>query len=209
MKSYNIYLIRHGSTQANDTGMYIGSTDVNLSQKGKESLRFFKKTYFYPQAELYYTSPLVRCVETAKILYPTSNPIVVNGLAECNFGLWEGRTADELSHIPMFRDYICGKSGVTPPQGESNNDFISRISSTFETIVNTMMYAGKTSAVIVTHAGVISALLTIYALPRGSFYDWIAEPGQGFSVRATPSLWSRDKIVEVFSRVPFSEMDNL
>ncbi len=203
MKNYSIYLIRHGSTDANETGQYIGSTDMPLSHKGKENLRYFKKKYSYPQAELYYTSPLVRCVETTKILYPKSSPIVINGLAECDFGMWEGHTAQELSHIPMFRDYVSGKSNISPPNGESSKDFTFRIASTFETIVNTMMQTGKTSVVIVTHGGVISTLLALYALPRGSFYDWIAEPGQGFSVRTIPSLWSRDRVVEVFSRIPF------
>ena len=39
MKSYQIHLIRHGMTQANLQGRYIGSTDVPLSQEGIEQLK--------------------------------------------------------------------------------------------------------------------------------------------------------------------------
>lgn len=33
MKGYHIYLIRHGSTVANENGTYIGHTDYSLSKK--------------------------------------------------------------------------------------------------------------------------------------------------------------------------------
>lgn len=203
MKSYTIYFLRHGITEASNTGQYIGSTDLPLTEKGKQSLLHFRKTYNYPKANLYYTSPLIRCVETMKILYPQSNPTVINGLAECDFGMWEGRTAKELSHIPMFQDFISGKNNVSPPKGESSHDFVMRIASTFETIVNMMLKSGQESSVIVTHAGVIGTLLSLYGLPRAMSHEWLCEPGHGFAVRIMPSLWSRDKVVEVFSRVPF------
>ena len=38
MKGYRISLIRHGRTEANDKGIYIGRTDYPLSQKGISEL---------------------------------------------------------------------------------------------------------------------------------------------------------------------------
>ena len=38
MKSYQINFIRHGQTEANLQGAYIGVTDVHLSPKGREQL---------------------------------------------------------------------------------------------------------------------------------------------------------------------------
>lgn len=208
MKSYTIYFIRHGITESSNTGQYIGSTDLPLTDKGKQSLFHFRKTYDYPQAKLYYTSPLMRCTETLKILYPQSKPIVINGLAECDFGMWEGRTVQELAHIPMFKDFISGKNNISPPKGESSQDFVKRIASTFETIVNMMLQSGQESAVIVTHAGVIGTLLALYGLPKAMSHEWLTEPGHGFAVRIMPSLWSKNKIIEIFSRIPFSNVSN-
>ena len=42
MKGYHIYLIRHGSTAANENGTYIGHTDYSLSEKGIEELNLKK-----------------------------------------------------------------------------------------------------------------------------------------------------------------------
>ena len=39
MKSYTIHLIRHGISQGNLLGQYIGVTDSPLSEEGKEQLK--------------------------------------------------------------------------------------------------------------------------------------------------------------------------
>ena len=38
MKNYKIHLIRHGMTEANETGLYIGTTDLPLSPAGLRDL---------------------------------------------------------------------------------------------------------------------------------------------------------------------------
>ena len=38
-----IYLIRHGRTEANEKWLYCGSTDLSLSEKGREELAGFYK----------------------------------------------------------------------------------------------------------------------------------------------------------------------
>jgi hypothetical protein len=37
-----VYLIRHGKTEANEKWLYCGSTDLPLSQKGREELTEIK-----------------------------------------------------------------------------------------------------------------------------------------------------------------------
>ena len=80
MKSYTIHLIRHGITKGNLLGQYIGITDSPLSQQGIEQLLQKKEAGGYPQAQAYYTSPLSRCVDTLKLLYPDVHPTVVEDL---------------------------------------------------------------------------------------------------------------------------------
>ena len=63
-----IIFIRHGQTKGNEEKRYIGRTDESLSQKGIEEI----KNRLYPDADTVWVSPMKRCVETAKIIYPDS-----------------------------------------------------------------------------------------------------------------------------------------
>ena len=202
MKSYVIHLIRHGITSANLNGEYAGVTDVPICELGREKLRELKNNYKYPKVEVYYSSPLSRCRETCKIIYPEASPIIVDGLKECDFGDWEGKKAKDLSEYETFREWLKSGQKLAPPNGESGVEFGKRICASFEGIVNELLKKGTTSAAIFAHGGVIMTLLSIYGLPKKDSYSWIVSNGCGYSLRVTPSLWMRDKIVEIFSEVP-------
>ena len=64
-----IYLIRHGQTPGNKLKPYIGTTDEQLSQEGRE----FLEKLSYPMPESLYVSPLLRCVETAEFFFRKKN----------------------------------------------------------------------------------------------------------------------------------------
>ena len=70
MKTYKIHLIRHGQTEANAKGLYIGMTDLPLSPEGLAELLTLKREYTYPGAARFFTSPLTRCKQTLEVLYP-------------------------------------------------------------------------------------------------------------------------------------------
>ena len=53
MKSYTIHLIRHGISQGNLLGQYIGVTDSPLSKEGKEQLKQLAEQNSYPYAQAY------------------------------------------------------------------------------------------------------------------------------------------------------------
>ena len=202
MKSYVIHFIRHGSIDETLSGKYIGTTDVPLSDKGKTALRKLDYDYSYPGAQALFTSPLKRCTQTAQLLYPDIKPLVIANLSECNFGEWEGKTADELKNDEDFQKWLAGDNGVKPPRGESNADFVRRICLMFESIVEGLMKTGVTESVIITHGGVIMTLLAVYGLPQAKPFEWTMDNGFGYSVRVTPMLWQRGKVCEVFQKVP-------
>lgn len=104
MKSYIIHFLRHGSIDETLSGKYIGTTDVPLSDKGKTELRKLDYEYRYPGCQAVFTSPLKRCTQTCKILYPEQNPLVIANLSECNFGEWEGKTANDLNEDEDFKN---------------------------------------------------------------------------------------------------------
>lgn len=205
MKSYVIHFIRHGSIDETLSGKYIGTTDVSLSDKGKMSLKKLNFDYVYPQVPVVFTSPLKRCTQTCKILFPNIKPLVIDALSECNFGEWEGKTAEELKTDPDFEKWLAGNNSVKPPRGESNDDFVRRICKMFESIVEGLMKTGTTECAIITHGGVIMTLLAVYGLPQAKPFEWTMDNGFGYSLRVTPMLWQRDKVCEVFSALPYEK----
>ena len=71
MKNYRLYLVRHGVTQGNLDGIYMGSgTDQPLCAQGAAQLRALAARFPYPKAETVFSSPMRRAVETAELLFP-------------------------------------------------------------------------------------------------------------------------------------------
>ena len=207
MQSYIIHFIRHGSIDETLSGKYIGTTDAALSDEGKTMLRKLNSEYFYPRPKVVFTSPLKRCTQTCKILFPELKPLVIDALSECNFGEWEGKTADELKSNPDFEKWLAGDNSVKPPRGESNADFVRRICNMFDSIVEGLMKTGTTEAAIVTHGGVIMTLLAVYGLPQAKPFEWTMDNGFGYSLRVTPMLWQRDKVCEVYALAPYEKTE--
>ena len=208
MKSYVIHLIRHGAIDETLSGKYIGTTDPHLSDKGKMALKKLRFEGSYPDVRVVFSSPLRRCTETCNILYPDCKPLTIADLTECNFGEWEGKTADELKGDEDFRKWLAGDNSVKPPRGESNADFVRRICRMFESIVEGLMKTGTTECAIVTHGGVIMTLLAVYGLPQAKPFEWATDNGCGYSVRVTPMLWQRGKVTEVFQCIPTEHADD-
>ncbi len=202
MKSYYIHFIRHGAIEESLKGAYIGVTDPDLSEAGVRALKDLDSTHRYPYAPIIFTSPLKRATQTCEILYPHIKPIVVDELAEMNFGKWEGKTAEQLKGEPLFEKWLAGDNEVCPPNGESNDDFTRRICIVFQNIVDGLIKTGNTDCAIVTHGGIIMTLLAVYGIPQAKPFDWACDNGYGYSLRITPMLWQRDKVAEVYKLIP-------
>ena len=204
MQSYVIYLIRHGAVDETLKGRYIGRTDVNLSEKGKGILKEISEKFGYPVCSKVYASPLSRCTQTCQIIYPDTEIQTVGALSECDFGEWEGKSAVELAGKPEFTEWLKNSDKTSPPNGETGKDFAMRICRGFEKIVNEVINENILTSAIVTHGGIIMTLLSVYGIPQAESYKWQMDNGYGFAVRVTPSLWFRDRVVEVFDTVPFA-----
>ena len=48
-------------------------------------------------------------------------------------------------------------------------------------------------------------LLSVYGLPQAKPFDWAVEDGCGYSMRIIPSLWMRDKVGEVYCKLPLEK----
>lgn len=198
MKTYKIHLIRHGLTDGNKNGLYIGNrTDLSLSPEGKRELEDLRNEGEYPDVQKVYTSPLLRAKQSAEILYPGFEPTVIEEMTEYDFGAFEGKSAAELEKSEEYLNWTAGKISA-PPGGESSEDFIKRIALGLNEIVRDMMKEGITNSAVIMHGGAIMMLLAASAVPRKRSVEWTSEPGRGYSIMVTPSLYHSSGIVEVY-----------
>ena len=186
MQSYVINFVRHGMTKANISGKFAGSGDLPLCDEGIEKLKKLAKDFDYPRSREYYSSPMKRCTETCKILYPDVNYKIVEGFRECIFS-----GSEDLRNDPNDE-----------AKAETWDEIQKRVTKTFDSVVESMMKRAVTSATIFTHGGVIMTLLYCYGLPKAEFLDWMVDNGCGYSVRITPGLWMREKVFEVYDKIP-------
>ena len=207
MKSYRIHLIRHGMTEANEQGLYIGKTDLPLSARGLRDLLDKKEEAIYPKATRFFVSPLSRCRQTLEVLYPGCEPTVMEGLAECDFGVWDGRRVEDLKHDEEFGRWVRGELQEIPG-GEAAEEFHTRVKAAFEALVEYAMKMGDTDTVVCTHGGVIMMIMATYALPRADMSAWGADSGCGFTLRVTPALWMREPVAEAIDYVPLIPEQN-
>lgn len=200
-----LLLIRHGATKGNLEHRYVGSTDESLHPDGRKVLEEKK----LPEAEHIYVSPMLRCRETAEILWPKKEQIVVDAFRECEFGEFEYSNYKELSLNPFYQRFIdsMGMSGF--PGGEDRNTFQKRCVESFEIIMKEELCreGGKSegeieqerSIVIVAHGGTIMALLDYYSCPHRDYYDWQVGNGEGFAARPVCMAESGLKLVDIIA----------
>lgn len=201
MRTLKIHLIRHGATDANYKGQYIGcKTDLPLSPEGLNELRLLKENMEYPEIDCLYSSPMLRCRQTGAVLYPEKEIIPVENLKEYDFGAFEGKTAAELEGNPHFMPWASGKLSA-PPEGEENSEFIKRLCVGLNQIVLDMLEKGKENAAVIMHGGAIMMLLGATAVPQHKPVEWTADNGRGYSILITPSLYHKSGIVEAYDIV--------
>jgi len=208
MKTYKLYLIRHGTTKANLDGIYCGSTDLPLCDEGRSELSGLLDNYSYPFAEWVFVSPLLRAVETAEILYPGCEHTVFENLREASFGEYEGVSYAEMRSNPEFQMWVTGNAAFTPRGAEPLGAFYNRCRGAAVTITDMMMRAGVHSAAIITHGSVIGNMLSALAYPKASPYDWNCAPGFGFEAVADPSLFMREPVLEVTRGIPIPNTES-
>ena len=202
MKGYKRSLIRHGVTQGNLDGKYIGITDLPLCEQGIKELYDKRAKYEYPGVQKVYVSPLRRCIQTADILYPGAYTAKLGLLAEMDLGEFEGQTAESLSQRADYIEWLKGGADNAPPGGESPAQVMSRCYEALNIIISDMMYEGFTSCAVVTHGGIIMNMLSGFGLPKLSPADLGCDFGEGFEVSVSAAMWQRSEAFEILGRLP-------
>lgn len=203
MKNYHIFLLRHGRTDANERGQYIGTTDFPLNDRGRSELLDKLDSFVYPRVERVYTSPLLRCTETAELLFPNRETVIAEEFRELHFGIFEGKTAEELIDDKEYMAWIRGGMDAKPPEGESVAELCIRTYQGLYRILLEMMKEDMTHIALITHGGVIANALACFGLPKLDPKQIRIEPGEGYEIQINPQMWQQAQAFEILGTVPF------
>lgn len=167
-------LIRHGKTQGNLERRYIGCrTDEALCPEGMAELQMRR----YPDADGIFSSPMLRCIQTAGIIYPGKTVRCIDDLRECDFGEFEKLNYGELKDHPAYQAWLDSGGEAPFPGGESRSVFSERCVHAFE---ETARRLPDGDYAFVVHGGTIMAVMERYARPKGAYYDFQVRNGEGF-----------------------------
>lgn len=153
-----LFLIRHGRTKGNDEKRYIGSTDEPLSEEGRLLLHERKTQGDYPKVDKVYCSPMKRALQTAGIIYPDMEPVVMESLKERDFGIYEGCNHEDLVEDKAYNEWLESGGALPFPGGEEDGAFCGRIEKAFDEI---RRLAQGEDAAVITHGGVIMSYRAI------------------------------------------------
>ncbi len=171
-------LIRHGKTFGNTQGRYIGTTDEPLCREGIDALD--GRAADDPAAELVFSSPMKRCMQTAGILYPGMEPYVLEDFRECDFGEFENKNYKELSGNSAYQAWIDSGGTMAFPGGESREQVTERTVRAFRQMLEVCRERQATQAALVAHGGTIMTVMEQFARPKRDYYDWQVKNGCGF-----------------------------
>lgn len=169
-----IYLIRHGKTEANEKRFYCGSTDLSLSEQGREEL----KSIHYGISNVHFmTSGMKRANESLQLLFGDVPYETDERFREVDFGIFEMKGYEQLKTMPEYQSWITGDNeSNVPPEGESGLQMKQRVIAALKDI--------REDTVIVAHGGVIAAIMEhLFPLENKSRYEWQPNNGGGYCIR--------------------------
>lgn len=172
-----VHFIRHSKTYGNTLHRYIGRTDEHLCEEGIELL----KAKTYPKVQKVFVSPMIRCIETADIIYNDMDKTVVQGLEECDFGDFENKNYIELNGNEDYQRWIDSNGTMPFPGGEDLKDFKARCISAFDKVISDSLDKGYSEIALVVHGGTIMSIMERYSYPHKDYYEWQIKNGEVIS----------------------------
>ncbi|HEX6684213.1 MAG TPA: MSMEG_4193 family putative phosphomutase [Candidatus Limnocylindrales bacterium] len=114
-----LILLRHGRTPANSSGILAGDSPVALDEVGERQARAAGERLAGVKFDWVVSSPLQRCRQTLSLALPGVSPAVEEGLTECGYGEWAGRSLKDLMGEPMWPVIQAHPSAAGFPGGET------------------------------------------------------------------------------------------
>jgi len=179
---YQVVLIRHGFSLANQLKSLSGQSDVPLLEKGRKELVEFRKKYNYIDTDIYYSSDLMRCTSTFNALFGPEKKL--NGtfkeLREIHFYKKENQFFEDRVQLSKMFD-LWLENDPSTRDIESFDSIKDRMTKMFYKTLDDLKTNNKKSATIVTHSCAMKCLLIgIGAFKKSQFREIVTNNGQGF-----------------------------
>ena len=184
-----LILIRHLKTPGNEKRQYIGSTDEALSEQEVQNFVQKQKRENYPPVQQVIVSPMKRCIQTAELIYPKNQITQEELLKECDFGIFEGKTYEDLKDRAEYQAWLDSGGTIAFPEGEEQKEFRSRCVTGMLCQVDRLCKENVESAAFVIHGGTIMAVLERLAEEQKEFYHWQVENGGGYRMLVDEEEW--------------------
>ena len=184
-----LILIRHLKTPGNEKRQYIGSTDEALSEQEVQNFVQRQKRENYPPVQQVIVSPMKRCIQTAELIYPKNQVTQEELLKECDFGIFEGKTYEELKDKAEYQAWLDSGGTIAFPEGEDQKEFRLRCVKGMLCQVGRLCEENVESAAFVVHGGTIMAVLEQLAEDQKDFYHWQVENGGGYRMLVDEEEW--------------------
>ena len=166
-----LVLLRHGQTQGNAAKRYVGAIDEPLSEAGRAEARAAGAC---PEVACVYVSCKKRARETAAIMFPNAEQVIVEGIEEMDFGEFGGRSADDMKDDEAYRTWVDGGCEGRCPGGESRAEFCDRVCEALVGLCRDAADRGERRVIVVAHGGTQMAFLSRYASEQRPYYEWLA-----------------------------------
>lgn len=151
-----IILMRHATAQGNPEHRFIGVTDAPLLPEGR--ILAEKTAQHLPSVSWVYTSPLIRCIESASIFWPCTPQTHLTQLMEMNFGMFEGKTHQELEHCESYQTWL--QAPEQAGTAETAKAVTTRMLQAFHFILEDARKKEFSPIGVVSHGGAIMLLLS-------------------------------------------------
>lgn len=188
----DIILIRHFATKENLQKKYIGFTDVPIVTSIHN-----EKTYTNESMSPIFISPLLRCRETAEIMFPKSVKIVIENLKEMNFGSFENKNYDELNNNSDYTKWLNSNCETKCPNGESKSEFIMRTKSAFCEIIEYGLSKKMNSLIVIAHDGTAKAAAEAFLKTNIPYFSFKLSYGESLKFKCHENEWRKHQILTI------------
>ena len=170
-----LFVIRHGETDFNKKGRYLGRTDEPLNDIGIDQAKKLAEKTSDLDIEIIYCSPLKRAIETTDFIKTNHNceVIIDKHFIERSIGIYEGLTKEEAKnkYPDLYAKNITRIFDDAPPKGETIDEVMERVFFGLNKIKN----QNKFSNILISTHGFIAKVINKYFNPKISdqeFFDF-------------------------------------
>lgn len=116
-----IFFMRHAETDWNRERRIMGSNPIEINEAGKQQADQSSQGLHPFCFSTIYTSPILRALQTAKVLHQKQNAPLVEDqrLEEIGYGDWVGMTFEEVRKLPGYVPYFRRLQTPVAPKGET------------------------------------------------------------------------------------------